>query len=152
MFKIIKQNNLEKNSFKKAAIADKLFRLLFFSLLIGAIAFGFGYKVKVFQMIMPKRIFGQQELPVMEESAGFFLPLDKYGREDPFNPVFNEKAIVSSTGLSGIIWDEQNPKAIINGEIIGIGEEIGSNKIIKIEQNKVILSDGSSEFELKLAR
>ncbi len=54
--------------------------------------------------------------------------------------------------LNGILWDETDPKAIINGKIRGRGEAIGKYTVIDIEKNKVSLSDGLETFELKIGR
>ena len=82
----------------------------------------------------------------------FVLSSDKYGREDPFNPVFERKVMLSGKGLSGIIWDEQDPKAVVDGNIVGVGDRVGLNTVVEITQDRVILSDGSSEIELRLGR
>jgi len=52
--------------------------------------------------------------------------------------------------LEGIIWDEKSPLALINGRTIRIGDKLGSDKVIDIQKNKVVLSDGIRERELKL--
>jgi hypothetical protein len=52
--------------------------------------------------------------------------------------------------LSGIIWDKEEPMAIINGEILKIGDNINANLIIDIKQDRVILNDGTNNFELRL--
>ena len=63
-----------------------------------------------------------------------------------------EVTIKEFTGLSlnGIVWDEENPKAIINGAIIGIGDKLGVNTIVDIKKDRVILNDGAADFELIL--
>jgi hypothetical protein len=52
--------------------------------------------------------------------------------------------------LSGIIADKAEPKAIINETIVGVGDTIGGNIIVEIVPDKVILSNGEKEFELRL--
>lgn len=52
--------------------------------------------------------------------------------------------------LTGIIWDEKNPQALINDTIVSEGDILGSCTVIKIDKNKVILNDGSKDFELRL--
>jgi len=54
--------------------------------------------------------------------------------------------------LTGIIWNEQDPKAIINNEIVGVGDEVGEEIVIEITPNSVILSDGTSHSKLRLSR
>ncbi len=47
---------------------------------------------------------------------------------------------VVSLNLSGIIWDEQNPSAIIGNTVVMEGDAIGKYKVIKINRASVILS------------
>jgi len=74
-------------------------------------------------------------------------------RRDPFvaGPAEQvEEVSVSGLTLSAIIWDKDNPIAIINEKISKIGDKIGTNKIVEIKQDRVILNDGTKDFELKL--
>lgn len=59
-------------------------------------------------------------------------------------------AVASELSLDGIVWDEESPYAIINDEIVKVGDEIAGNKVIDIKVDSVTLSDGSREYELKL--
>lgn len=52
--------------------------------------------------------------------------------------------------LEGILWDKERPMAIINDTIREIGDKVGINTIVDIKQDRVILNDGSKDFELKL--
>lgn len=52
--------------------------------------------------------------------------------------------------LIGIMWDKENSIAIINGNIVKIGDKVSENTIVDIKQDKVIFNDGSKNFELKL--
>jgi hypothetical protein len=52
--------------------------------------------------------------------------------------------------LSGISWDAKKPKALINGKILNVGDEIDGIRIMKIEQDKVTLNDGNESFELRV--
>lgn len=71
---------------------------------------------------------------------------------DPFSAEIIKSPKVSQPGpyLSGIVWDQKLPKAIIDDVIVGIGEKVGDNTIIDIQKDKVILNDGSRNFELRL--
>lgn len=63
--------------------------------------------------------------------------------------LFSEKGtFVSSSGLTGIIWDEKFPQALIGDAVVGIGDKVGSNTVVKIEKDRVILNDGTKDFEL----
>ena len=48
------------------------------------------------------------------------------------------------------MWDKEKPIAIINGEIIKVGDNVGGNIVVDIKQDRVILNDGAKDFELKL--
>ena len=54
--------------------------------------------------------------------------------------------------LNGIAWDEKSPRAVINDRIVGAGDKIEGMEIIRVEPERVILSDGLNEFELRLGR
>ena len=58
----------------------------------------------------------------------------------------------SGMALRGIMWNKRNPKAMIGGEIVGRGDKVGSNKVVEIKEDRVILSDGIKDFELKLSQ
>ncbi|MEI8350174.1 MAG: hypothetical protein WCI77_08480 [Candidatus Omnitrophota bacterium] len=75
----------------------------------------------------------------------------KLGR-DPFtrSQIANTAKEDSSINLSGIIWDTKNPKAVINGEILSVGEKVKGNLIVEIRPDKVILSDGERQFEVSM--
>lgn len=54
--------------------------------------------------------------------------------------------------LNGIMWDKEKPAAIINDNIVKIGDKISGNAVVDIKQDRVILSDGIKDFELKLGQ
>lgn len=58
----------------------------------------------------------------------------------------------SSQGLylSGILWDEVKPTAIINDEIVAVGSQIQGKRVIEILKNKVILEEDGLHIELIL--
>lgn len=68
----------------------------------------------------------------------------------PKNP-FSAPEVPEVFALKGIFWDKDNPKAIIGDEVVGIGDKAGSNKVIDIKEDRVILSNGKTEIELKLS-
>jgi len=75
---------------------------------------------------------------------------------DPFaeldyRDVFSSSALdFSELSLSGIIWEEEAPLALINNQILGIGEMISGFKIDEISKNEVILIKGTEKFMLRL--
>lgn len=52
--------------------------------------------------------------------------------------------------LSGILWDEKSPTTIIDGEVYKKGDKVGPFTIVDIQKDKVVLSDGSRNFDLNL--
>lgn len=72
-----------------------------------------------------------------------------WGR-NPFIIEPSAKGVISKLSLEGIVWDEKEPKALINNVVVGIGDEIGGNTVVDIKQDKVILSNKSTNFELRL--
>ncbi|MEA3560853.1 MAG: hypothetical protein U9R31_03685 [Candidatus Omnitrophota bacterium] len=75
-------------------------------------------------------------------------------KKDPFAPIpIGPKEVSSfSLHLTGIIWDKKNPKAIINGIIVKVGDDLGGNRITDIKQDKVILNNDRRYFELRLGQ
>lgn len=73
---------------------------------------------------------------------------------DPFSIGQAPSGMSSFRGvyLSGIVWDNERPTAIINDNIVGIGAKVGGITVIDIKQNKVVLNDSSGNFELKLGQ
>jgi hypothetical protein len=73
-------------------------------------------------------------------------------KRDPFTstPIINERNMQSGFALTGILWDEVKPLAIIDGEVVKKGDKVGSKVIVDIKEDRVILSDGQEFFEVKL--
>lgn len=70
--------------------------------------------------------------------------------KNPFLPKEVHTMPLTSLTLNGIVWDEDTPKAIINGEIVGVGDILGENRVVDIKPDKVILNDGTADLELTL--
>lgn len=92
--------------------------------------------------------------PTLAEYAPSELPKRdlKWGR-DPFGlgkfMVKGEEGLVR-LALNGIVWDGENPYAIINDEIVKKGDTIDGNIVVEIREESVILDDGLEQFTLKL--
>ena len=69
----------------------------------------------------------------------------QWGR-NPFMLGYDAKALV----IEGIVWDELNPEAVINGNIVGVGDRIGSNIIMIIRPNSVVIRNRGEDIELQL--
>jgi hypothetical protein len=52
--------------------------------------------------------------------------------------------------VNGILWDTKEPKAVINGQSVGVGDKISIYTVIKIKEDRVLLSNGIEILELKL--
>jgi hypothetical protein len=72
-----------------------------------------------------------------------------WGR-DPFLSKNARLKSLSRFNLNGIAWDEEKPVAVINGEVVGIGDSIIGNTIMDITPDRVVLSDGQTTTELRL--
>ena len=88
----------------------------------------------------------------LQEEEGQNLEL----KRDPFSamPIAdkNPPSPTADIALSGVLWDEANPLAIINNKVVKTGDRVGGCSVVKIKQDSVVLSDGARDFELKLGR
>lgn len=95
----------------------------------------------------------QQTLPVLPQSiepaAAPRQPVS--WKRCPFSgKIYADKPGNSDLRLAGVVWDEKNPQALINDRIVKEGDSIGNYKIMKIEKNRVIVTDGAKDTELLL--
>ena len=69
------------------------------------------------------------------------------------DPFARGPAVVGVAGLAltGIIWDQAAPMAIINGEVMQLGQEIDGYRLLEIKPDRVWLSDGDNLFQLLLS-
>ncbi len=70
---------------------------------------------------------------------------------------FSDKIYLSEKGeidlkLSGILWDEKNPSAIISDKVVTEGDTIGKYTVLKIKEERVILNDGIKNVELIIGK
>lgn len=52
--------------------------------------------------------------------------------------------------LGGIAWSESEPFALLNGQVVGVGEHIRTYEVIEIQQDQVVLQKDSDRIVLKL--
>ncbi|MBM3254925.1 MAG: hypothetical protein FJZ08_01305 [Candidatus Omnitrophica bacterium] len=72
-------------------------------------------------------------------------------RIDPFSGSLLAPSKTSSVlSLNGILWDKTNPLAMINDEVVRVGSKIAGNKVVDIQEDRVILNNASGDFELRL--
>ena len=48
------------------------------------------------------------------------------------------------------MWNTQKPQALINGEVLVVGEQVGGATVVSIEKQGVRLSEDGREFTLSL--
>ncbi len=75
-----------------------------------------------------------------------------WGR-DPFSGVvYSVEGKDITLKFTGVLWDESNPQALINGKIVGNNSRVGKYTVIKISKDSVILNDGLKDLELRLGQ
>ena len=57
---------------------------------------------------------------------------------------------MSKLSLNGIIASGKEFKAMIGDSIVGKGDKISGNTVVDVKKDKVILNDGTKDFELKI--
>lgn len=75
---------------------------------------------------------------------------------DPFRArnkkTANKKAPKKVWKLSGIVFNDFNPLAIINGKSIGVGDMIDGAKVVKIERKKVVIEYAGNSISLSVSK
>jgi len=78
--------------------------------------------------------------------------IEKGWGRDPF---FSVTANTGNTKLgdlivNGIVWDEKNPYAIIDRDVVKVGDKLGNMTVIEITENSVILEENGERYTLTL--
>jgi len=68
---------------------------------------------------------------------------------DPFS-LGTSGAAVSGLELSGILWDPTAPVAILNGQMVHVGQECEGYRIVEIAKDRVTVTDGAETFSLSI--
>ena len=58
---------------------------------------------------------------------------------------------MSGLSLTGIMWDSAQPIAIINGQMMRVGDGLEGYRIEAITQDRVSVTDGTETFQLRIA-
>jgi len=94
---------------------------------------------------------------------GEFVYEDK-GKRNPFIPLvtsegrllkLDKQDVISSGGLTieGIIYDKFGRSfAIVNTEVVGIGDSVGNYQVLKIFENKVVFIKDGEPLEVELTK
>lgn len=100
-----------------------------------------------------KEVASEEKIPVKDiygtlEEKSKNLEL----KRDPFSlaPIIPLEKYSSGIYLNGILWDKSCPMAIINDQIVKIGDTVSGKIVVDIKQDRVILNDGNKDFELRL--
>jgi len=64
----------------------------------------------------------------------------------------SSKTEIINLKLTGIVWDESNPQALINGKVVQRFDRVGQFTVIEIYRDKVKLSQNGEYFEIYLAK
>ena len=71
-------------------------------------------------------------------------------KRDPFSAAPIE--IYQGPQLQGVLWDQNHPTAIINGQIVAVGDKMNGNRVVDIKRDRVILNNGVDNLELILGQ
>ncbi|HDZ77577.1 MAG TPA: hypothetical protein ENH41_05795 [Candidatus Omnitrophica bacterium] len=88
------------------------------------------------------------------------LTYDSLGYRDPMMPLVTTSGLIRDFGpastssdshLEGIIYDQNdNSLAIIDGEIVEVGDVVGGMRILEIQEDRVIIQKDGELREIKL--
>lgn len=106
-------------------------------------------KTAVSKAVSPAKVAGLERL--IEQAKSDFTEPVLSSIQDPFmkQKPKRDRLGHSDLVLSGIIWGENRPIALINDKPLMEGETIADFKIEKITQEEVILARGAEKFSLK---
>ena len=69
---------------------------------------------------------------------------------DPFSASTERNA--NGLSLSGILWDPRDAMAIINGRTVRVGDRFDGYQVLQIQQDRVVLSNGSETLQLRTSQ
>ena len=117
----------------------------------------------VYGVISPRRNLRRGDMPPgiehrMDKEIEIVVPVQREAERTKYvkwgrNP-FVLGDVSESTAeftLTGVMWNEEKPQAIINNVLVGVGQKVNGSAVVEIRRNSVILSNGIETFELKLA-
>ena len=92
-----------------------------------------------------------QTIPVIATAPRKRTEFVDWGR-DPFTSQQKEEKAdnVSDLVLGAIMSGGQKPSAFINNSVVYVGDKVADKTVKKIEQNRVILTDGTKDYVLEL--
>jgi hypothetical protein len=84
-----------------------------------------------------------------EEEREAFIK-EGWGRDPFFFEPSSAAGGIEGFVLNGIVWDAQNPYAIINDNIVKIGDKIGDMVVVGINEKSVVLEESGKIYTLQL--
>lgn len=72
-------------------------------------------------------------------------------RRDPFTRGGSAAGVRGLT-LSGILWDPQKPIAILNEQMVSVGDEVDDYQVLDIRPDRVLLTDGTETIQLLISQ
>jgi len=75
----------------------------------------------------------------------------EWGR-DPFFSSYSSVSLKGGGNLSlkGISYSKDNPAALINTDVVFVGDKVGRAEVLEIKKNEVFLREGERKFILRL--
>lgn len=85
---------------------------------------------------------------------GYQANIKYYGNKyrDPFkslipkDPKGNKKITSFEVNVEGIIWATDKPSAIIDGNVLNVGDTVSGAKIVEISKKGIVFSLGGEQF------
>ena len=88
------------------------------------------------------------------EIAEFEKDMGMLRARNPFAAIPTEKVVTETPQLDlklgGIIWNDVSPSAMINDDIVEVGDTVGDATVKKIMKTSVILMKGNEEYTLEM--
>ena len=92
-----------------------------------------------------------QAIPVTRAMSRKRTEFVDWGRNPFAFPLRKERVgSISNLVLSCIIWSDEKASAFINESIVYVGDKITDKTVKRIEQNRVVLTDGTKDYVLEL--
>lgn len=95
-------------------------------------------------------------VPGEKPSTRVPVPADRLGKKttyegwkrNPFAPSGSGRS--GELALGGIMWQEENPRAMISDSLVSKGDVVEGCEVIEIKRDRVILKSGTETITLKL--
>jgi len=96
-------------------------------------------------------------LAAVEKSINVAEMKSKRWGEDPFRSLNKSTGAVANSDeprwkLSGIVFNNLKPLAIINGKSVNVGDNVGKATVVEITQKSVVLDYGGSKVTLRVQK